>query len=333
MSRPPNLCYTLSMPIFLLLGPDDQGRRADRILRKALPTLPLSLIHRLFRAGKVRLERENLKSNKKLGPSSRLDTGDKILVYLDHPPKINKKAELSQPVNKKIENSSFEIIFQNKDFLVINKASGCLVHSAKGKGKSLELAVRHYLAPQLSASLSFSPGPLHRLDRATSGLIVFSASLKGAQFFSRALQERKIEKTYLAILEGYIDGEKEIIAPLLHEKKTQKTQILPEGRPAKSYIRPLAQKAGISLVNIEIIEGRTHQIRAHAASIGHPLLGDSRYGAREKLKNTDLPFFLHAYTLRHKLGEELSLPSELLAPLNSEQNKLLATFFGANLPI
>jgi 23S rRNA pseudouridine955/2504/2580 synthase len=164
--------------------------------------------------------------------------------------------------------------------------------------------VRSYLAGTLPPSLSFKPGPLHRLDRPTSGVIVFSLNLEGARFFSAMLREGRIKKQYLAIADGTLAKAGIWEDGLVRDADAKKTAPLAasaakggagNGKQALTGVTPLAVSADgtHSLLLAEIFTGRTHQIRAQAAARGHPLSGDKKYGGSRQNGG----FFLHAWKI------------------------------------
>jgi 23S rRNA pseudouridine955/2504/2580 synthase len=173
------------------------------------------------------------------------------------------------------------IIYESADLLAVNKEAGMEVH---GSGESLEALVRAYLAPKLPPSLSFRPGPLHRLDRPTSGILVFSVSLPGARHFSALLREGKIRKRYLALVEGAIEEPGSWEDSLFRDREARRTLVSPGGKAARTRFFPLGTYTGTggaySLLALEPETGRSHQIRAQTAARGHPLGGDRKYGGR-----------------------------------------------------
>ena len=322
--------------IELTAGKDDAGRRLDRIIRKALPDLSLSLIHRLLRQKKI------LVDNKPASPNSRIDQGMiiKVIADVNHETiTVNKKKKnIINQRNIQVSNKNFRlkppvpILWQGAGIIIFNKPSGLSTHGPN----SLDTIVNDWLAgggSPLPRSLSFKPGPLHRLDKPTSGVIVFSQTLEGAKMFSALLREHKLEKTYIAIVEGCIEqdegtgnreqgtGYSEIIwqDELAHDKKTRKSfvetrkvykarspipdprSLIPISKQAITVIKTLASNGGYSLIEARIMTGRHHQIRAQAASHGHPLAGDIKYGGKpfpgsEKARGGC--FFLHAWKIR-----------------------------------
>ncbi|MDR2608691.1 MAG: RluA family pseudouridine synthase [Treponema sp.] len=224
-----------------------------------------------------------------------------------------------------LHDAPLAILYEDTGLLILNKPAGLASH---GK-ESLETLVRGYLSPKLSPSLSFRPGPLHRLDKPSSGIIAFSVSLEGARAFSTALRERLLLKQYLAIVEGLVGDEefweedlerdRESGVSRIHEGPEQPPHISVRGRrgedlPKKAVtrVRPLVSGRRYSLVRAEIETGRTHQIRAQAAFHGHPLAGDRKYQGRGG------GFFLHAWRLLKTGAAEIllpALPRSITAPL------------------
>ena len=152
--------------------------------------------------------------------------------------------------------------------------------------------MRTSLAGRITDSLAFTPGPLHRLDRNTSGLIMFSRSLRGAQQFTEKLRQRRLVKLYLAVLQGRISERLRWEDPLLRREGVT-VRDTREGSPGRTEVLPLVTEAGHTLAVIRIHTGKTHQIRAQAAHHGHPLTGDVKYGGQPRPGG----FRLHAWRL------------------------------------
>jgi 23S rRNA pseudouridine955/2504/2580 synthase len=180
--------------------------------------------------------------------------------------------------------------------------------------------VRAYLRDKLPPSLSFRPGPLHRLDQVASGLIVFSTSLAGARAFSALMREQRLRKTYLALADGHIETEELWEDALFRDTEKRKTLAISgeqtsrgQTKPARTRVFPLAVHPEYSLITLEIETGRTHQIRAQAAFHGHPLAGDRKYGGSFQpggllLHAFSLGFPVEAPELEALCGETISAP-------------------------
>ena len=280
----------------LITGENDKGRRLDRILRKALPEFPLPLIHRLLRQGQVKINGKPAKAQ------NRIDCG--VIIHIPsiiNTPKSALDSALPSvnfpPSPRECECPFPEILMQDRGLLAVNKPPGLAVH---GPG-SLNEMVLSFLTGKLPPSLSFKPGPLHRLDKPSSGIVVFSTNIEGARLFSALLRERKVKKTYLAIVEGAIDKEEIWTDELIRDSNRKKSFISREGKDAITKITPISIENGNTLIKAEIFTGRTHQIRVQAAAHGHPLTGDLKYGLSMKndknAKTRISRFFLHAWKL------------------------------------
>ena len=274
-------------------GPDDGGRRLDRVLRKRLPNLPLAAIYRLLRQGRVRVNG---------GPARgeyRIRAGDRISLGIA-PEEVPSKAEVRRPPDMR----GLQIVLETADLLFCSKPAGLVVHGPA----SLDTLVQAYLAPARSDSLSFKSGPLHRLDQGTSGLIVFSKTLAGAQVFSALIRERRVIKRYAALVEGRVAGPAVWEDRLGRDRSRRITG--PGAKSALTRIRPLAAGPSYSLILAEIHTGLTHQIRAQAGLHGHPLAGDRKYGGGLQAGG----FLLHAWSLEFPPDAGLSLPRLVSAP-------------------
>ena len=316
--------------IELNAGPDDDGRRLDRVLRKALPDCSLSLIHRLLRQGKV------LVNGNSAGPNERIRTGAVIQVKTRSP--IPNSSLLTAHSSLFIPHSSSLAphyspipLWRGSGVIVFNKPAGLTTHGPGG----MDGVVRDWLAGKIPPSLSFRPGPLHRLDKGASGAIAFSETIDGARLFSRLLRERKLIKIYLAILEGCITGELHWQDDLVRNSNIKKTFIqngeeIPAGQKkqtALTTVKPLACNGRYTLAEVRIVTGRTHQIRAQASAHGFPLAGDIKYGGHPVADTHDMGFFLHAREIGFE-NETGVFPVSITAPLPDEFQSIIKTFFG-----
>ncbi len=284
---------------------DDNEKRLDAICRKLLPSLSLGEIQKAIRSGDVRI------NHKKTVSTSRPKAGDELSVYSPlflrgHVGPERKRTMKKKP--RRWDGGSLKdlIVWENDRIMAFNKPRGLLVHGPS----SLDIMVK---SAYPSNSLSFQPGPLHRLDQNTSGLVVFSRSLDGARIFSSLLKAGKIGKQYLALLKGKLDRKQTCREPLSKDPETGMVKIDPQGRPAVTHFKPLLSERGMTLAVCTLETGRTHQIRVHAQTLGFPLAGDSRYGGGQLSGG----FVLHAFKLvfPHEDGGSLLGPIPLIAPM------------------
>lgn len=300
------------------IGEDDSGRRLDRVIRKFLGKMPLSGVYSAMRRGKIRV------NGKKENGAYLTQKGDEITMDLslfdltDNPA----MAEINSSTlckNKSLKGTEKpDVLLKTDDLLFINKRRGELVH---GEKSLCETVIKYF--PPKEKSLSFKIGALHRLDKDTSGILTFSQSLRGAQAFSKALQEGKIGKFYIGITEG---------KPALNEFKSRI-----DGKECLCLIKILdfSKEENLSLVLFNLITGRKHQIRIQCSQFGTPLLNDKKYGSKQKKivlqdlsKNT---YFLHAYKLSFKEQFLDDLPKEITAPLPENFKRAVQILFKADL--
>ena len=313
-------------------GEDDHNRRLDKIIRKLIHKQNLSQIYSCIRKGLIKV------NQKKVSPDTQIQQGDciKIPLFLIEPNNLNNTSAPKEENKQNINNNNsqdFEICFENNDILIINKPYDALVH---GSENSLDKKVKEYFSKLKNkpSSLSFSPGPLHRLDKKTTGLLAFSLSLKGANWFSQNIATHTIKKTYIAIIQGtlkqteewidYISTDDKNLSKNFYTVKTSNNKT-DNSKKAISKIQPLlyGKKNNIdyTLAKIEIETGRTHQIRAQAAYHHYPLLGDTAYGGIKINEKQD--FFLHAVKLEFPKDNPVNLPETIKTEIPKQWNDFL----------
>jgi len=309
----------------LTIGPNDVGRRIDRVCRKLLPTLGLSAVYSSIRKGNIRI------NGKKITQSYLLRAGDTICINTTLETDINRngdqigKAETGEQAKNRVSDSLSvklepAVIFENDHFIIFNKPRGMLTH---GKD-SIKTYLSFRLEKERVASISFSPSPLHRLDRNTSGIVVCGKSLPGTTRFSELLRQKKIIKAYMAINSGCISAREFWEDKLKRDTKEKKTYSALEGGKAAMHIIPLLNNSDVTFSLIFPITGKTHQIRVQSAIHGYPLLGDKKYGA---FPGNHRGYALHACMLIVKPDSELPGFTSVFAPVAPYFKKQLIRFF------
>ncbi len=300
-------------------GKDDNGRRLDKIVRNLLSEENLSGLYKAIRSGLIKVNGKKQKGEYRITSGDDICIADFLTLKSDSRKKEEKANEASPlPVEW--------IIFKNQSLVFINKPYDLSVQKSQSGETSLnELVQKDYdFFNSKKTSLSFKTGPLHRLDKKTTGIIAFSQDLKGAQWFSQIVREHKIQKNYLALVEGTLEKPQLWTDKILKEDESQKiktfhtVKVNSNDENSKESITqaiPLAHgtylKKSVTLVKFNIKTGRTHQIRASSAFHGHPLLGDTAYGAQKI--NEKQTLFLHAWTLI--LPENsLGIPQKITCP-------------------
>ena len=265
---------------------DDDGKRADKIFRIVLGKMPLSRIYKEIRSGFLRINGRRTKEDAKVSAGDTVDVAQILMEFVQ-------QAEPRRPAHS-INREAFRkrIVFEDEGILVINKKKGELVHS-DGSSKRftpLDQLVREYLDGETADSISFSPGPLHRLDRNTSGIIAFGKSAEGAREFSNALQNRETRKCYIALLDGRLTEPVHWEDHLTRDEKTNTSHVAKNGDLAITIATPFLISDGKTLAQVEIKTGRTHQIRCQASFHRHPLTGDAKYHG----SHNEAGYYLHS---------------------------------------
>ena len=297
------------------INENDHGRRIDKILRKMLPKATLSIIYRSIRKGMITL------NSKKIGPDTIVQTKD--ILQVSESLALEFKKENPIKIQPALQTDSLKplILFENSHILALNKPQGILVHGTD----SLDSLVKHYLKKISNSSLSFTPGPVHRLDRNTSGLILFAASLYGSQKVSEMLKARCIKKYYLALFDGII---KETTTWKSHLKRDGIRKITyiskTKGKEAFTKVIPLISNRKSTLALCIIFTGRTHQIRAQGVDYGHPLMGDKKYNRKKE----PYPYILHAAGIYLINPPDALGCNSLYAPLPAKSYNFLCNLFG-----
>ena len=253
---------------------EDAGQRLDRFLAASLPELSRSRIAELIDAGHVLVNGAAVKR------AHRVVVGDRIQVAL-----LPRPALEAAP-----ENIPLEILYEDEDLLVVNKPAGMTVHAGAGASRgTLVNALLHRFQKLSAVGGPLRPGIVHRLDKDTSGVLVVACNDAAHRGLAAQFQNRTVEKTYLALVHGKLKRESGAIdLPISRDsiRRTRMTTRRPAGRAraARTDWRVLARLENFTLVAVRIQTGRTHQIRVHFSALGHPVVGDTLYGAPKQVR-------------------------------------------------
>ncbi|MBP6299364.1 MAG: RluA family pseudouridine synthase [Arenimonas sp.] len=316
---------SLNSGVKIIKVPEDRdGQRLDNFLLGLLKGAPRSLIYKIIRDGQVRI------NGKRAKPEDRLDEGDDIRVP---PVKIEQADPNRVPPKAMLERLQASIVFEDKALLVINKPSGIATHGGSGISFGIIEGFRA-LRPNEPLEL------VHRLDRETSGVLVLakkrSALLQLQALMRKQDDDEGPEKQYLALLVGRMPSGTMTVKAALQKSVMQggerMVRVDLDGKPSISHFTLLERRGGYSLCKIRIETGRTHQIRVHAAHIGHPVAGDDKYGDKEANKKLSSQFglkrlFLHAESMQFAINDGQT-PYKLIAPLATELNDVLNKLVG-----
>ncbi len=298
------------MTALRLVVPEGRGGRADRYAAD-LSGLSRSRVQRLMAEGRVTADGVPVKANSIVGPGA--------VLVIDVPP--------PEPAGIEPEAIPLDVVYEDADVLVVDKPTGLVVHPSPG----------HWSGTLVNALLARDtvyggiagverPGIVHRLDRDTSGLLMVAKTDAAQTSLMAQLKARRVKKTYLALVQGSVQaGAGRIEAPIGRDPRNrQRMAVVPDGRPSVTGYRVRERFAAWTLLEVDLVTGRTHQIRVHFAALGHPVAGDAVYGTGTARRGPDglERLFLHAWRLvfaKPATGDlvrvEAALPAELEAVL------------------
>ena len=281
------------------IGPNDANQRLDRWLAKTLPLLPGPLAQKYIRLKRVKV---NGKGSKR---DVRLQVGDVLQLYIN-----DEFFETPTPENAflSVFKPQLDLVYEDENLLLVNKRPGLVVHPDESERvNTLITHIQAYLYQKKEWSPywenAFAPALCNRIDRNTGGIVIAAKNAETLRILNQKIRDRELSKFYLAIIHGKMNPPQgRLEGFLLKDEAKKQVKVfdhpIPGGKTAQTLYRTLQTRGGLSLVECELLTGRTHQIRAQFAAAGHPLLGDGKYGREKDNKRYGRSFqALYSYKL------------------------------------
>lgn len=285
---------------------EDAGQRLDHLLQRLFRKIPKARLYRAIRKGEVRVNGGRVKA------MYRLKCGDELRIPppFEHEVSQRNMANSSKINDCKLWNFEGAIVFENNDLICLNKPSGMAVHAGSG----IKMGVIEFVRAQREGYFELA----HRLDRATSGCLIIAKRQSVLRALSKLFHDRDVKKVYLALVMGEVESKRFVIdLPLkkIHSKQNEHRSIVDHehGRKAKTKVKLQQSHQGESLLMLYPSTGRMHQLRAHCAAVGHPIVGDTKYGGD---KSSHDRLCLHAESIAFTLANhafQFSAPCDFIS--------------------
>lgn len=306
------------------ITPNESGQRFDKYLKKLLKNAGSGFLYKMLRKKNITL------NNKKADGTEKLASGDLVQLFLSDETfdkfSGRERSDSEYLKLKSVDSGKLQVVYEDADIIIINKPSGMLSQKSAPEDISANEYILSYLICKGEINeeqlKTFKPSVCNRLDCNTSGLLIAGKSLKGLQTMSKALKNRSVQKYYRCIVTGELRTKTHLKGYLSKDETRNKVTILShvppeEGEkylPIETEYRPVTVANGYTELEVHLITGRSHQIRAHLASIGHPIIGDTKYGNRivNELFRKEVHVhsqMLHAYRIVFEDGREVIAPS------------------------
>ena len=268
-----------------IIQKNEENQRFDKYLKKLLPNATTSFLYKMMRKKNIVINKKKVEGNEKL------KAGDVVSIFLSDETfekfHVNLE-ELKKEYDalKSLGLNGIKVVYEDNEMIVADKPYNMLSQKASDKDLSANEYLLGYMIKKGELSFeeyqTFRPSVVNRLDRNTTGLLLFGKTLNALQQLGEGIRERTIEKYYRAVVAGELKEELELKGYLLKDEKTNKVTFYKEQVECSDYIetgvKPIKINNGLTLVEIHLVTGKTHQIRLHLSTIGHPILGDMKYG-------------------------------------------------------
>lgn len=268
-----------------IIQKNEENQRFDKYLKKLLPNATTSFLYKMMRKKNIVINKKKVEGNEKLKEGDVVsiflsdETFEKFHINLEE---LKKEYDLLKSLTLK----GLKVVYEDDEMIVADKPYNMLSQKASDKDLSANEYLLGYMINKGELSFeeyqTFRPSVVNRLDRNTTGLLLFGKTLNALQQLGEGIRERSIEKYYRAVVAGELQEELELKGYLLKDEKTNKVSYHKEQVEGSDYIetgvKPIQSKNGLTLVEIHLVTGKTHQIRLHLSTIGHPILGDMKYG-------------------------------------------------------
>lgn len=294
------------------IGKNDGGQRVDKFLTKAYPNLPQSMLYKCIRKKDIKVNGQRCQI------STRLQEGDVLSLFLKE--EFLQKEERPEDFLKAPK--KLPILYEDENIMLLDKKPGLIVHPDENYHfDSLIARIQHYLYDKgefdPKGEKAFAPALVNRIDRNTGGIVMAAKNAEALRILNQKVKDREMHKFYLCVVCGHLNKKEDLLTGYLEKNEAQnRVYVLKKPKEGAKTIRTryrvLEEKRDFSLVEVELLTGRTHQIRAHFASIGHPLAGDGKYGKNAVNKESGFPYqALYSYKLRFDFQTDGGLLSYL----------------------
>ncbi len=280
-----------------IINSNDANQRLDKFIQKSVPRLPQSMMYKAIRNKRIKI------NGKRAEISTRLQTGDIVQMYIN-----DEFFDTTVETEFMAAPAVLDIVYEDENIVLVDKKNGLVVHEDnENTVDTLINRLKHYLYDKgeykPDEENSFAPSLCNRLDRNTGGIVIAAKNAESLRILNQKIKDRELEKYYLCVVHGYLKKKSGTLTGwLIKDEKKNRVDVFKSEKPGAKEIRTkynvLDSNGELSLVEVELLTGRTHQIRAHFASIGHPLLGDGKYGTNAQNKKYGYKKqFLYSYKL------------------------------------